>query len=413
MSNHSDERDPLLAQVRRLQPSDAAVARAWQRLQTRGKQPATARGWRVWFASASVGTLAMIAALLWWSHAPQMRRHDAIVMAPEANGTVAAAQLFALQSDDVQASLLGPGRVALGAGHVTLLSGALIGSATRPVVIEARDVKVHVPARAVFEVRILSTGVVVAAWQGDLAVLRAGRAAETLHAGQRMTETGTEAIAMNNPVRAPEPEAVRDQDVGREPMREPEPVREAEPVREHATAPKPIAPPAVATKPAGLDEKSESAVLQRAISTLRRDRDPAKALAQLDAYASTFPTGALRTEARLVRIDSLLALGNKTDALVELDSLRDEVPRAELRLVRAELRAHARRYADALADLRVIDHPPLTRDRERGPRLVWALAVCYAELGDHAAKRQALERYLSEFPEGAHAKAAKTALDAP
>lgn len=49
-SRGEEPRDPLLARTRRLQASDAAVARAWQRLQRReaATDPRRGKGWRAW-----------------------------------------------------------------------------------------------------------------------------------------------------------------------------------------------------------------------------------------------------------------------------------------------------------------------------------------------------------------------------
>lgn len=113
----------------------------------------------------------------------------------------------------------------------------------------------------------------------------------------------------------------------------------------------------------------------------------------------------------MLRIDSLLALDDKPGALAELDALGDDLPRLELRLARGELRAHGKRFREALADLEAIDRPPFANDRDKGARLVWALAVCHAALGDHNAKRKALERYVADFPDGPRVAAARAGLE--
>lgn len=84
----------------------------------------------------------------------------------------------------------------------------------------------------------------------------------------------------------------------------------------------------------------ESRALASAVAALRRDRNPDRALALLDEYRAAFPRGALSLEASLVRVDALMALGRRREALAVLERLPvDKMPRGgELRKLRDNLR---------------------------------------------------------------------------
>jgi hypothetical protein len=87
----------------------------------------------------------------------------------------------------------------------------------------------------------------------------------------------------------------------------------------------------------------ESLLLARAVRA--RAQDPVAALRALDAYDAAHPLGRLRDEARLLRLDALLRLGRRADALRLLDALPlTSGPRAaELRQLRAAL--HGERFS--------------------------------------------------------------------
>src|SRR5262249_54060601 len=82
----------------------------------------------------------------------------------------------------------------------------------------------------------------------------------------------------------------------------------------------------------------ESELLQKALAKLRRDHDAGAALALLDDYRARFPLGVLSVEASVARVDALLLLGRRSDALAVLGRLAlDGVGRStELHLLRAE-----------------------------------------------------------------------------
>jgi regulator of sirC expression with transglutaminase-like and TPR domain len=107
----------------------------------------------------------------------------------------------------------------------------------------------------------------------------------------------------------------------------------------------------------------------------------------------------LSLEARVLRIDALLALGRRSDALTQLETLPlDRVGRgAELRLVRAELRASGD-CRSALADFdRVLSATPAAGAEERALR---GRSLCRASLGDAVGARSDADRYLEKYPRG-------------
>jgi hypothetical protein len=144
---------------------------------------------------------------------------------------------------------------------------------------------------------------------------------------------------------------------------------------------------------------AESKVLEPAIAALRRERDAARALTLLGSYEAMFPHGVLSLEARVLRIDALLALGRRSEALVLLDALPlDRVGRGgELRLVRAELRA-TNDCRSALPDFdRVLSGASASGMEERALR---GRSLCRASLGDAGGARSDAQRYLEKYPTG-------------
>jgi tetratricopeptide (TPR) repeat protein len=171
-----------------------------------------------------------------------------------------------------------------------------------------------------------------------------------------------------------------------------------------------VSPPVVARAPSATTVTTpesrlaaESKALEPAIAALRRERDAARALTLLGRYDAEFPHGVLSLEARVARIDALLALGRRTEALTLLDALPlDRVGRGtELRLVRAELHA-ASDCRSALADFdRVLSAAPSAGAEERALR---GRSLCRRSLGDAAGARNDADRYLSKYPGGRFAE---------
>ena len=133
------------------------------------------------------------------------------------------------------------------------------------------------------------------------------------------------------------------------------------PAIESAAAPP--APPAAAsrtrnrTRPrpalARSDLDREVASLAAPMAKIRRGGDLISALAEIDEYLRRFPGGALRPEAKLLRVDALLLLRRSQAALAALEEMDLDYRRRglELRLVRGELRAQT----DCRAALRDFD----------------------------------------------------------
>jgi tetratricopeptide (TPR) repeat protein len=148
----------------------------------------------------------------------------------------------------------------------------------------------------------------------------------------------------------------------------------------------------------------EAAILRQALSALRKERDPRRALALLDDYDRRFGTGALAWEATSARAQALLALGERTHALALLDKLplRQDGQTGGLWVTRGELRSLAGRCAEALRDFEAI--LGAQSDRDQTARALYGRASCRARLGDLAGAEQDRQRYLRDFPQGPAAK---------
>lgn len=161
------------------------------------------------------------------------------------------------------------------------------------------------------------------------------------------------------------------------------------------------APSAAIVAPATPESRlaAESKALEPAIGALRRERNAARALTLLARYDAEFPHGVLSLEARVLRVDALLALGRRAEALAALDALPlDRVGRGtELRLVRAELRASTDCRA-ALPDFDRVLAAGLTGGMEE--RALRGRSLCRSSLGDAAGARSDAARYLAKYPNG-------------
>jgi hypothetical protein len=238
----------------------------------------------------------------------------------------------------------------------------------------------------------------------------------------KVVETETDEPMPSQPAPAPEPAVVAPAPVVVAPAPAPVAVAPAPapvvvapapppaPVAAPAPAPVVVAPtpaPAPAPPPESALSK-ESRALSDAVRLLRRDRDAAGALAALDEYRARWPKGVLRPEADVARVDALLSLGRRGDALAALESVYvASLPRArELTVVRGELRAEAGRCKQAARDFDVA----AALGDALGERALWGRAGCRARLGDRDGARADLERYLERFPSGKFASEARRAL---
>jgi tetratricopeptide (TPR) repeat protein len=206
----------------------------------------------------------------------------------------------------------------------------------------------------------------------------------------------------------PAPPAVEEEPAPDVSVPPPPPVRAAAPRPRPAARPVETAPEAA---PAEAPIVAESRLLAEALATLRQHHDPQQALRALDAYERRFPSGALAPEAAAARIDALLALGRRGQALERLESLQlERLPRgAELRVLRGELRAGRGRLAEAVSDfsavLSLAAAPPAVVERA-----LYGRGSCRSRLGDAAGARADLREVVRRFPGGALAGAAERAL---
>ncbi|HET6281329.1 MAG TPA: hypothetical protein VFH73_10190 [Polyangia bacterium] len=163
----------------------------------------------------------------------------------------------------------------------------------------------------------------------------------------------------------------------------------------------------------GSPPDGELALIATALRRLRTDDDPRGALATLDEHGARFPAGSLKREATLARVETLLALDRRGDALRVLDGEAiGDLPRARaVRATRGELRAELGRCADALKDfdgLLSSNH----RD-EYAERALYGRAACRARGGDAARVRADLTLYQTLYPHGRFAAEVQRLLAGP
>ena len=164
-----------------------------------------------------------------------------------------------------------------------------------------------------------------------------------------------------------------------------------------------------ATPPALPGIAQEARLLGLALRSLRRDHDPRAALAALDEHTLRFPNSALTLEADVTRVDALLALDRRPAALAVLERMR--IPTTarglELTLLRGELRAGAKRCAEATADFtRLLEANPAAAVAERA---LYGRAACHLASGNQTLARADLRDYLARFPTGRFATAVRHA----
>jgi hypothetical protein len=159
-----------------------------------------------------------------------------------------------------------------------------------------------------------------------------------------------------------------------------------------------LPPPATAV--AGSPPDRELALIATAVRKLRADDDPRGALAILDEHGARFPQGSLAREATLARVETLLALDRRAEALRVLDGATiADLPRARaVRATRGELRAELGRCADALKDFALLLSSE-QRD-EYGERALYGRAACRARGGDAARAWTDLTLYQTLYPQG-------------
>jgi hypothetical protein len=154
------------------------------------------------------------------------------------------------------------------------------------------------------------------------------------------------------------------------------------------------------------DTATEAQLLARALSRLRQGHDPRGALALLDQHARGYPHGVLASEALSARLEADIQLDDRPAALRLLDDRKAFAGRlgAEQLLTRAELRASAGRYADALADFdRLLGPSAAAATPGNLERALYGRAVCLGHLGRDDRARADLEAYKMRYPSGRYA----------
>ncbi len=155
--------------------------------------------------------------------------------------------------------------------------------------------------------------------------------------------------------------------------------------------------------PAPAARDTEAGLVAQALSDLRQHDDPRAALSTLDRYAQAFPHGVLENEAWRTRVEAAIQLQDLKTALKLLDSRPSSAdPLAgDLLLMRAELRAAAGHFSEALADFnRVLESAdgPLAAGGDE--RALYGRAVCLGRLAQDERARVDLLAYQKRFPSG-------------
>jgi hypothetical protein len=178
----------------------------------------------------------------------------------------------------------------------------------------------------------------------------------------------------------------------------------SEPIAPRAAAtevPAPLLSPAPMPAPPPVD--TEAALVAQALSDLRQHDDPRAALSTLDRYAQEFPHGVLETEAWRTRVEAAIQLHDLKTALTLLDDRRGSVDSlgVDLLLTRAELRAAAGHFSEALADFnRVLASADGLRAAAGDERALYGRAVCLGRLAQDERARVDLLAYRKRFPNG-------------
>jgi hypothetical protein len=170
-------------------------------------------------------------------------------------------------------------------------------------------------------------------------------------------------------------------------------------------APAPFAPepaPSPAEVPGTQPGRAtEAGMVAEALSQLRRQGDPRAALATLEAYARAFPHGVLEAEALRTRLEALIRLDDRKAALALLDAMPglSAEPGTDLLLTRAELRAAAGRFREALPDFtQVVEGEGGAAAASE--RTLYGRAVCLGRLAEDDRARADLLTYERRFPSG-------------
>jgi hypothetical protein len=262
---------------------------------------------------------------------------------------------------------------------------------------------------AVAAVALLAVGGSVGAARGPLRAWATRHAFLAPEPAKETPETKHAARAVEARVPEPQPEPIVAPPALMDAL-----VAEAAPLPEMPRARPAVGPVAAPPTPESAVVESpaaeEARLLNAAFHALRAESRADAALAALDDYERRFPSGLLGREARLARVEALLALGERARALAVLDPLDADgaaLPRAA-RVARGELRVEAGRCAEAAPDFAAA--LASSDEGDAGARALHGLASCALRTGDAPAAVAALTRYLEVHPSGAHAAEAREAL---
>jgi hypothetical protein len=164
-----------------------------------------------------------------------------------------------------------------------------------------------------------------------------------------------------------------------------------------STAP---AVPAASPAPASGDLAEEARLLGLALRQLHRDHDPRASLKTLDDHAARFPHTTLKPEADVTRVEALLALDRRAEALVVLDGM--SIPATargrSLAVARGELRATAQRCSEAIPDFSLALEAPAAD--ALAEKALHGRIACLVVIGENGGARTDARTYLERFPSG-------------
>jgi hypothetical protein len=194
----------------------------------------------------------------------------------------------------------------------------------------------------------------------------------------------------------------------------PAPATTSAPAGSPAGAVIPSQPATSASAPASPVPPSEEKLLATAVRALRAEKDAASALVALDRYMAHYQHGRLAAEASILRVDAMIALGRRDDALRMLDGLDlSRVPGGvERQLQRGELRAGAGRWLEARADYEGVLSRGSERDGGLLERACAGRVEAWQHLGNREQARRAAAEYLSRFPRGRFSAQARLVIEA-